>query len=313
CWHQGCMTTALVSANLLTLVISWFGEAAFTYTLQTSLDLLHWHTLPFVISGQGEREFFTFDKEGPKAFARLRYSADGDTNENGLPDLWEWERFGYVDVEPEADADNDGRDNYTEWLQGTDPLDFYDGETPVIRLACGGSWIVPAGQASQQQLYLTVFRPNGEPWDSAPVTVLAASGEDRLLGEDGVSAVLVLWTDENGRIDPEVAPIRFIAPSQAGITDAIALQAGRGRAEVTVRSVGSGFGPPPRQLLQTVEPAGESVVSWSGPIDGASHFLLQQQQANGLWEDLAHIPVEELPPADPETGRYSLILVPPAG
>ncbi|MEX0331754.1 MAG: hypothetical protein AB3N64_10060 [Puniceicoccaceae bacterium] len=306
------MTTALVSANLLTLVVSWFSEVAFTYTLQTSIDLLHWHSLPFVMSGDGDWESVVLDKEGPTTFARIRFSADGDTNENGLPDLWEWQRFGYLDVDPEADADNDGRSNYTEWLDGTDPVDFYDGETPVIRLACGSSWIVPAGQASQQQLYLTVFRPNGEPWVEAPVTIIVQSGQERLLANGESSAALVRWTDGNGRIRPDTESIRFMAAPDAGRTDTIELLAGRGQSQVTVWSAGTGFGPPPRQLQQVDQTNGESVISWSGPTEGASHFLLQEQQANGLWEDLAQVPVEDLPPADPESGRYSIIIVPPA-
>lgn len=310
------MTTAFASANLLTLVISWLAESAFTYTLQTSTDLLNWSSLPFVMTGSGGWESFTVDKEGRETFARLRYSADGDTNENGLPDRWEWAQFGYLDVDPLEDADGDGQTNYAEWLDATDPLDFYDGATPVIHLACGSSWLVPAGTVSQQQLYVSLFHANGDPWIHAPVTIAMESGQERLLA--GVEAspaasVLVRWTDANGQIRPDTEAVSVIAPSTAGARDTIRVNAGRGRAAVLVQSVGTGLGPPPRQLLRSIEATGESRLSWSGPPEGASHFLLQERQPDGTWADAARVPVEDLPPPDPETGRYIFILEPSAG
>ncbi|MDY0177415.1 MAG: LamG-like jellyroll fold domain-containing protein, partial [Lentisphaeria bacterium] len=41
--------------------------------------------------------------------------------ENGLPLWWQLEHFGHTNVDPEADADGDGLNNYYEYLVGSDP------------------------------------------------------------------------------------------------------------------------------------------------------------------------------------------------
>ncbi len=45
-----------------------------------------------------------------------------DADGNGLPDAWEYQYFGHVGVNPNADADGDGVSNYTEYLQGRNPV-----------------------------------------------------------------------------------------------------------------------------------------------------------------------------------------------
>jgi hypothetical protein len=44
-----------------------------------------------------------------------------DVNGNGLPDGWELQNFGPVNVDPAADADHDGTSNLLEYLAGTNP------------------------------------------------------------------------------------------------------------------------------------------------------------------------------------------------
>ena len=49
-----------------------------------------------------------------------------DVDVDQLPDEWENHHFGSISQLPNADADNDGQDNYTEYLAGTDPTDPQD-------------------------------------------------------------------------------------------------------------------------------------------------------------------------------------------
>jgi sugar lactone lactonase YvrE len=46
-----------------------------------------------------------------------------DTARVGIADDWQRAHFGYVGIDPNADPDHDGMNNYTEFWAGTDPLD----------------------------------------------------------------------------------------------------------------------------------------------------------------------------------------------
>lgn len=48
-------------------------------------------------------------------------TATGDTNQNGLPDVWEMRYFGNLNQNPGDDFDLDGMSNLAEYLAGTDP------------------------------------------------------------------------------------------------------------------------------------------------------------------------------------------------
>lgn len=306
------MNATLTALNAFLLALNWQGEPGFTYTVQTSPDLVSWTTLPFVFSGETAALSVTLETLPSPVFSRLRFSDDGDTNGNGLPDLWEWQTFGRLDVDPMADPDEDGASTHTEWLAGTDPLDFYDGGKPILKMASGSTWIVPAGEVSAQAVSICLFRKPGEPWPDAPVTLRVDADYAGLLQSNdspSMAAVeVVAITDERGRVHPQSHDIRFLAPDTAPSGIEVGISAGRATETLTMQVVPGGTSGPPRELREETDPEGNVCCTWSGDPGGASTVVVERLNADQSWRTLLEIAATELPPPDPETGRYRLEL-----
>jgi hypothetical protein len=309
--HTACMTPTLTALNAFLVLLSWQGQTDTTYTVQTSLDLHHWSTLPAVFNGGLEELSLAIEAGVSPLFTRLRASTDGDTNENGLPDQWEWSRFGFIDVDPLADPDHDGASNYTEWLAGTDPLDSFNGERAIIRLASGDEWIVPANEISGQALGMSLTRANGEPWPNAPVTLRLDSGQAGLLqaGEDPDNAVheVIAYTDHLGRISPAGHAIHVLGAAADG-SDHLRVSAGQSVAAIRIRTVTGELNAPPRELRVNSIDDGTSAYTWRGDPSGAEAFLIETRSSDGDWITVAQLAASELPSPDPSTGRYKLAL-----
>jgi hypothetical protein len=81
---------------------------------------------------------------------------------------------------PDDDFDGDGLSNYWEYLNGKDPRDFYNGQTPTLQLVSGGGqWGAPGEVLAQP---ITVSVNNGA--SNAPVTFTVSPG-GALLSQNG--------------------------------------------------------------------------------------------------------------------------------
>ncbi len=80
-------------------------------------------------------------------------AVDGDGD--GLPDTWELQYFGGLSAAADGDFDGDGIDNYSEFLQGTDPTqsNLEASLTPAVRLPVSG------GTVTTQTPALSVYNP----------------------------------------------------------------------------------------------------------------------------------------------------------
>ncbi len=306
------MTPQLAPIGSAILSLAWQGESGLTYTIQTSGDLAQWSTLPYVVEGDGTNESYYLEQLDEQLYVRLCYDTDGDTDNNTLPDLWEWQHFDCIGINPDADPDLDGRSNAEEWLLQTDPNDFYDGEWPDIRLSCGTDWLVPAGHVSMQYLSMSLLKASGEPWDHAPVYLEMEDGASSLVcdGGDGqvTSANLLLWTDANGKVSHMPESIHVLASDSGGIINVLRIQAGNAVAQIHVHSIAEAFGPPPRDLTRWNSGGGDLVYSWTGDPNGAESMLIEEKDASGNWNPVLEIAIADLPAADEDSGLYFLTL-----
>lgn len=107
------------TTNLAPSAWQWLGRCSPGQTNLTVVNLAN--PTEFFILG------LTNDTDGDgltDAFEKLvshtnpnLYSTDG----TGMSDGWEWQNFGHIGVDPNADPDGDGLSNYQEFMGGTNP------------------------------------------------------------------------------------------------------------------------------------------------------------------------------------------------
>lgn len=101
-----------------------------------------------------------------------------DSDENGLPDAWEYSWFDQIGVDPNADPDGDGYNNLREHVAGTNPLDP-DSLLLIDLIPYGEGWAVRfqrhavsgAGYTAKTRTYLLESVPTLDPailWGTLP-------------------------------------------------------------------------------------------------------------------------------------------------
>jgi hypothetical protein len=70
---------------------------------------------------------------------------------------------------PDDDYDGDGISNYQEYLNGSGPVDFFNGETPVLSIWWGDGQVGPPQEFLDQSLYVKVQNTQGAGYSNAPV------------------------------------------------------------------------------------------------------------------------------------------------
>lgn len=304
------MTPAIAPLQLLAVALNWLAAPGTTYTVQTSDNLVDWQTMPFVVSGNGQQESYPIDLQHDPSFARLQFNTNGDSNENSLPDLWEWGHFGHLNSDPNADPDGDGASTFEEWLESTDPTDFFNGATPVIRLSSGSEWLANAGEDVPQILSLGVFNLNGDPWPNAPIGIEFESGFAGILDELNSTAhdVIHLQTDPLGRLDSSRVALHFRAPDAANHYEIINITSGRACVRLTLHTIQALPGGPPRQLERKRLSDTDVEYQWSGSTEDVTRFRIEElDMQTGSWVELVAMMPETLPEPDPATGRFALM------
>ena len=162
-------------------------------------DSYPWTSIPnspddFAVANIGQaKNLFSFDL--------LATDIVHDSDQNGLPDWWENYYFGHTGVDPNGNADGDGRSNFEEFLHGTDPNDYYDGIVPELTIVTGDQQRGEISSFLAAPLVVKV-RVAGQPLINAPLEFRVVTGDARIAGANDNSelavANLAVRSDENG-------------------------------------------------------------------------------------------------------------------
>ena len=166
-----------------------------------------------------------------------------DTDGDGLPDGWE-RSHGLNPLsatDAVLDPDGDGRTNTEEFAAGSDPADFYNGQTPLLAILSGNNQAGAAGAFNAQPFVVTASTADGTPLANAPVAFTVQSGGGQLAltnaGTPLLSATLSLVTDPAG-----LAQVYFQQPGTGNILSTIQVAAGAAQAVFASTSSANGNG-----------------------------------------------------------------------
>jgi alpha-tubulin suppressor-like RCC1 family protein len=143
-----------------------------------------------------------------------------DANHNGMDDRWELQFLGSLDQSGDADFDGDGISNRREYLQGTDPTDYFNGQTPVIEIVAGNNQVGDPGTFLSKPFKVRLRNHAGQPLINAPVTFTVSAGALAPTLGGAKEQSLLSRTDANG----ETAAYHTLpdAPGTSSRTTAIA-------------------------------------------------------------------------------------------
>ncbi len=294
---------------------SWWGKAGRTYFIQQSTDLMTWHYLTVIESGQNNILTWGMTTDAEKGFLRLRHSdipttnafiadfdgdkvnnydellvgsdplknRDGDVND--LPDDWERFFFGFSGgdvpypeqrVEKLGDGDGDGFTNYQEFLNGTDPTDYYNGQLPRVFALSGDYQFGAPGIELPEPLVVEVQDSNGNILRNAPV-----------LFSIGGQFLSSPRTDSDGR-----ASIFFTTSEELGAQSVVKASAGdlpiQASVEFHVGNVAPPLAPSGVTIVRNAD--GSIDMTWEDNSNNEADFAIELRNADGEWEYIGTVP-----------------------
>ena len=187
-----------------------------------------------------------------------------------------------ADVKPGDDYDGDGRSNLREYLDGTDPADFFNGEDVELRIRYGDGQTGAAGAFLEHSLIVRVLDASGEPVTGAPVR-FATGG-----GHDGLGVFRDPGRLENARLvrtGSVGAIMEYRLPPGEGPHTATASIPGGNDVTFTLHTVdaASAAKPPIRNFGSVENPDGSVTYTWTSQAEAGDWFQIERRQPDGSW------------------------------
>lgn len=186
-----------------------------------------------------------------------------------------------ADVQPLDDYDGDGVPNALECLDGTDPIDFFNGAPAKIRALGGDAQTAPPLAFLAEDLRVSVTDEAGAEWDGAPIRFSVSDGFDGLWSADSAGFVASMIV----RNTPSGSKVEFETPATIGTSTVIASLPNGESLTFTLYTVDPAA--KNRQgvtnFKKTLNGDGTATYTWNaGPADG-DFFKLQTRRADGTW------------------------------
>jgi PKD repeat protein len=125
-----------------------------------------------------------------------------DVNNDGIDDAWEAQYgLSLTTNDRNGDPTGGGVTNLQKYIQGTSPLDYYNGIEPTVSPVVTGSSPGVGAPGPNDDLALLVQKPDGTPWANAPVTFQVTSGIRQfslVQGQGPFVSTLKVQTDSTG-------------------------------------------------------------------------------------------------------------------
>jgi len=157
-------------------------------------------------------------------FDLLATDSSHDADQNGLPDWWENYYFSHVGIDPNAPAPRgDGLTNLQAFQQHANPVDFYDGSTPVLTIVSGNDQQSRPGTVVSVPLVVRLTDSAGNPLVYAPVRFSVEAGGGGLV--DAVGGQASPFRDARTAADGTTG-LLYLQPASANVTSHITASAG---------------------------------------------------------------------------------------
>ena len=186
---------------------------------------------------------------------------------------------------PTGDYDGDGVANLAEYLRGTDPTDFYDGNAPLVFVIAGNYQRVAAGGRSRLPLVVLVLDADENKLTNAPVVFSVPPGSGFVKGraDEPDSPSRVVRTSSPGR----TLPVYFHQSSDTAVSATVTVRAGTTVLPMSIYPLNqpATTPPPPNENFQAVQnPDGSRTMTWDDVSDENHFTALYSSDADGnIW------------------------------
>ena len=216
-----------------------------------------------------------------------------------------------ADVRPGDDYDGDGRSNLREYLDGTDPADFFNGASANIIALGGDGQNGGPGEVLAEPFLAAVSRSDGASAHGAPVIFEVASGHAGL----GTGPAMVTGSPQlNRTVGANGAAAYFLAPATYGeVTVTARIPGGSSVAfSANVVTADSAAKAPIRQFRSTDNDDGTTTYTWISDADSGDWFRIERRSTDGTWATIYETTYgSPALPFDPGTDDYTLTIPTP--